>query len=125
MKATLWTLGLVLGTFVAASHAQAQCYFPPIPQAPDARGCGYYEPNYYGQWYGPNYCVYPPFPPFQGMVPAPPRPGGAPGTVSVLGGNPAPAMYPMPGMPGSGFNGIAAFPTHPWARSPRDFFMAD
>ena len=86
----------LLAVALSASSASAQypCLAP--PQAPDACGPGYYCTNACGMRYGPGYCLYPPFPPFQGMVPGPP-PKGAPGS-------------PM-------------FPTHPYARSPRDFFM--
>jgi hypothetical protein len=31
--------------------------------------------------------------------------------------------YPQPGQPGMGMPGTLAFPNHPFARSPRDFFM--
>ena len=97
IKATLVGLGVLLAGLIAASAAQAQnCYYP-VPQAPDMRGGGFYCQNYCGAWYGPNYCVYPPFAPFQGMVPGPP--------------------------PGNGMGG--QFPSHPFARSPRDFFMWD
>jgi hypothetical protein len=76
---------------------------PVVPQAPDARWPGYYCINPCGQWYGPNHCVYPPYLPFQGMV-LPPRNCGNGG---MMGG------------------GSPSFPTHPFARSPRDFFMVD
>jgi hypothetical protein len=66
-------------------------------------GPGYYAANCCGQVYGPGYCVYPPFPPFQGMVFGPQNRGG-------------------PGGPGGPF-GQPSFATHPFARSPRDYFM--
>lgn len=31
--------------------------------------------------------------------------------------------YPQPGQPGAGMPGTLVFPQHPFARSPRDFFM--
>lgn len=68
--------------------------YPSTPQAPDARGCGYYVTNPGGMVYGPNYCVYPCFPPYNGE--RPPLQGNAP-----------------------------QFRSHPFARSPRDFFMLD
>ncbi|HEV3006226.1 MAG TPA: hypothetical protein VGX78_17285 [Pirellulales bacterium] len=90
-KATLIAGGVLLAALFAASPAKAQwCYTMP-PPAPDACGPGFYCQNYCGQWYGPNYNVYPPFAPFNGMVFAPPQ--------------------------------GPAFPSHPFARSPRDFFM--
>ena len=101
MRATILALGVVLGALAAAPPVQAQYYCPVIPQAPDAYGWSYYQPNYYGQWYGPNYCLYPPFQPFQGMVFPPPPPAA----------------------PGSAANGGRTFPSQPFARSPRDFFM--
>jgi hypothetical protein len=92
-KATLIACGVLLAGLFAASPAKAQCCFIPPPTAPDACGPGYYCQNYCGQWYGPNYNVYPPFQPFNGMVFAPAN------------------------------NTQARFPTHPFARGPRDLFM--
>jgi hypothetical protein len=108
--------GAFLSLALCAGLAQAQpycgCYFPPIPQAPDMCNPGYYWTSVCGMNYGPSHCVYPPYPPFQGMVPGPPPgrggPGGAgPGAAGAAGG-------PL---------GSPTFPTHPYARSPRDFFM--
>jgi hypothetical protein len=82
-----------------ASSASAQCCIIPPPRAPDMCGPGSYAPNPFGGVYGPNYYVRPPYPPFQGMI---------------LG----------PGGPGNG-NGPGGFGTHPFARSPRDFFMIE
>jgi hypothetical protein len=101
MKATLTTAALLLCFLACSSSAQAQypwCW-PPIPQAPDAMGPGYYCLNQCGCVMGPNWCVYPPFPPFNGMV-FPPKQGGA-------------------GGPGG------MFPQQPFVRSPRDFWMVD
>jgi hypothetical protein len=102
MKATIAGLAALfaLAVLAPASHAQycrpfyPQCWAP-IPQAPDACGPGSYCVNGCGQMYGPNYNVYPPFPPFNGMVFGP-------------SGNGSPLM-----------------PTHPFVRSPRDYFMVD
>src|SRR5689334_6737792 len=99
--ATLIGIAVLLTTLFAASPAKAQCCFIPPPQAPDACGPGYYTQNYYGGWYGPGYALYPPFPPFNGMVPGPTGAGGG----------------------GGGMMGQARFPSHPFARGPRDFFM--
>jgi hypothetical protein len=111
MKATVLALGVALGALVAASPARAQpCYCPTPPVYWDPYSAAVYEPNCYGQWYGPNVYLYPPFAPFQGMVFPPPQRPGAPG---------------MPGNGGFGFGGPVAFPSHQWARSPRDFFMYD
>lgn len=75
-----------------------------VPKAPDMTGQGFYYTNSYGITYGPNYCVTPPFPPFNGLIPIP-----------CFGQmNNKPSAYP--GM---------SFPSHPFNRSPRDFFMID
>jgi hypothetical protein len=114
MKATLVSrmaalLALAaLGILVAPAHAQYAC----TPQAPDACGPGYYNANCCGAVYGPNYHLYPCFPPFNGMVFGPPRPPGMPGYPGFPGG---------PGAPGA--PGMPCFPSHPFARSPRDYFM--
>jgi hypothetical protein len=118
-KATLIGIGVLLAGFCPAAHGQALpavqpgqciCYLP-IPQAPDAQGPGYYGQNWCGAWYGPNHCVYPPNPPFNGMVFGPP-PQVAQAIASGMPPAQAYAMY-----------GQARFPTHPFARGPRDFFM--
>jgi hypothetical protein len=105
MKRTVrWLVALLaLGCFGAAG--QANPYFPncpPTPTAPDACGHGYYCTNPYGGVYGPNYCVYPHFPPFNGPMYTPPCPANTAGAGGPPGGQ---------------------FPTHPYARSPRDYFM--
>ena len=121
MKATAPWLGVLLAAVLPASPAGAQCYYPPIPQAPDMCNPGYYCTNNCGIQYGPNHCVYPCFPPFQGMVPGPPPPKGGPGGAGA---------GPGPGGVGAGPGGACpgyfspSFPTHPFARSPRDYFMA-
>lgn len=108
MRIVFPCLGVGLAMALAAPaaqaqyFAQAQCFVPYIPKAPDACRPGSYGPNCNGLYYGPNYCVYPPFPPFQGMLPPPPCGSGLPG---------------LPGMTGP------TFPTHPFARGPRDYFM--
>jgi hypothetical protein len=97
-------LGALLLVAFIAPKSQAQAgWYPPLPQAPRVAGPGYYYTNCAGAVYGPNYCVYPCFPPFNGMLPVPvPQP--------TAGGYPA-------GSPG--------FPRHPNMRSPRDYFMID
>lgn len=75
-----------------------------IPKAPDMTGPGFYYTNSCGVTYGPNYCVTPPFAPCNG--PLPPFASGAM--------NQKPKGYP--GM---------SFPTHPYVRSSRDYFMVD
>ncbi len=114
MPALRLFLGALLGAALAVPAARAQygkycgCYYPPIPQAPDACGPGFYSTNCCGLVYGPGYCLRPCFPPFQGMLPGPP-PKCGPG---AAGGYAGPGMLNSP-----------VFPTHPYARSPRDYFM--
>lgn len=100
MKATITGLGALLVVATAASLTQAAN--PPCcpygTPAPDACGPGAYCTGPCGMQYGPNYNLRPPFPPFNGMLPAPKMPKGPP---------------------------IIVFPTHPYARGPRDFFMLD
>src|SRR5690348_3342698 len=103
MKATVSWLGVLLlaGAAVPAVHAQpcGWCSFP----APDACGPGYYCQGPCGAVYGPNYCLRPPFPPFQGFLP------------------PAQHCGPSAGGPLAS----PVFPTHPYARGPRDYFMLE
>jgi hypothetical protein len=99
MKATISWLGALLGLALLSSAAQAQCCYVWPPSAPDMCGPGFYSANCYGLVYGPGYSVQPPFPPFQGMVFGPKAPGGG--------------------------GGMPTFPSHPFARSPRDYFMID
>lgn len=99
MRATLvglagWVLLGLSPTFVQAGPPP---YWQGPPQAPDACGCGWYNAHPNGMVYGPNFNVYPPFPPWNGLVPGP--------------------------RTGDGGGGSPSFPTHPYARSPRDFFM--
>jgi hypothetical protein len=103
-------LAALLGTALSACPTFAQYCYAPIPTAPDMCGPGFYSANCCGQVYGPGYCVYPPFAPFQGMV-GPPKAGSA----GAMG---------CPGDGGPGFIS-PAFPTHLFARSPRDYFMID
>lgn len=93
--------------FAGQMHPQQQqapffVYY--IPKAPDMTGPGFYYTNCYGVTYGPNYCVTPPFPPCNG--PLPPFSAGG--------------MCQKP----KGFPGMS-FPTHPYVRSSRDYFMVD
>jgi hypothetical protein len=127
MKATVPWLGALLlaGAAVPALHAQP--YPVPCPPAhvgchppycaPDACGPGYYCQHPCGAVYGPNYCLRPPWEPFNGFTPCLGKPGpqvgqGLPGPPVYLGPRPAPGLPSSP-----------LFPTHPYARSPRDYFM--
>jgi hypothetical protein len=97
----------LLGTALAASTAAAQVPFIPPPPAPDmCRGGGYYCSNCCGMRYGPCYNLQPACPPFQGMV---------------LGPQGAQKAYGA-GMP---MGGSLGFPSHVYARSPRDYYMVD
>jgi hypothetical protein len=96
--------GLVVFAVLAAPGlASAQTPYlypkPPFqpypPHAPDACGPGFYNTNAQGAVYGPNYWLLPPWMPYNGE-----RPSAGP-----------------KGMPSP------QFPTHRFARSPRDFFM--
>jgi hypothetical protein len=111
--------GLVSVACLGASASLASAQPPPFccpRQAPDACGPGFYSTNPCGGVYGPNYWLRPGFPPFNGMLP-PGFPGGPGCSGPGMGGG----MGPGAGGPG----GIAAFPTHPYARGPRDYFMLD
>jgi hypothetical protein len=77
MKAILSCLGIVLG-LACPALLPAQCCDPRVPQAPNMCGPGFYTIDCYGTIYGPNYYVYPPFPPYNGAIPVKPCP--------VLGG---------------------------------------
>lgn len=106
MKPHVILFGTFLTTALFGSQASAQ--YPPypgypgvvLPQAPDACGPGFNAYNIYGQPFGPNYCVTPPYPPFQGMI-----------------------FQRMGGQDQGQRNMISGFRSHPYARSPRDFFM--
>lgn len=106
----LWTLAASAVVQAMPPHVRCPkygcCVTVPYPLgvAPDACGCGYYTTNVQGMTYGPNHYVYPPFPPFGGLLPVP-----------ANGGRPA----------GPPWVGGPVFPTHPYARSPRDYFMME
>src|SRR5436305_13626037 len=122
MNATLKCLATLLGLAVAVPMARAG---EPgsYPQAPDTCGPGYYNAGPCGMVYGPNYYVYPCFPPWQGAVFGPKLNMGPNGQPYVMGPQ-GPA--PLSVLPGS-IQGAGAppprFVNHPFARSPRDFFM--
>ncbi|MFN4258739.1 MAG: hypothetical protein ACK4RK_05545 [Gemmataceae bacterium] len=107
MSATVSSLAALLLSFSASQGHPGACCPPhalgpgwPCPyQVPNTFGPGTFCSSPQGMRYGPNYNLVPPFPPFNGLlpVPAPPRQGCVP----------------------------KVFPTHPYARSPRDFFMLD
>jgi hypothetical protein len=109
MKAMFVPFGAALAAVLAASTAQAQNFGCCGRQAPDCCGPSSYAPNWFGAYYGPNYNVNPGCSPYNGPV-------GFPSFNVIAGGR------------GGGGPGVApplSFPTHPYARSPRDFFMVD
>jgi hypothetical protein len=132
MKATIASLSALLVAGLAGSLARAQFVYPspPIvsfpfpcyPQAPDMCGPGFYAVNCCGCPYGPNYCVRPPWEPFNGLRPCLPGPAAAaPGVAPPLAG--LPPLTSLPQQPRFAPKPLVSFPTHPFARSPRDFFM--
>ena len=94
-KAMLLAAGVLFASLFTAGSAKAQCFgCCPCPQGTNAFTPAFYGPAYGGQWYGPSVPqMNPPYPPFNGMVFAP---------------TPPPEVR---------------FPSHPFARSPRDYFM--
>jgi hypothetical protein len=118
MKAMFVSFGAIVAAVLAASTADAQNFGRCVPQAPDCCGPGYYAPNWFGVNYGPNYNLYPGYSPYNGPVGFP--------SFNARGG--AQGGFGPGGAGGSGGSGAApplSFPTHPYARSPRDFFMVD
>jgi hypothetical protein len=80
--------------------------------APDACGPGFYTWCPDGSYIGPNYCLHPPYPPFNGIRPGCPWPG-----------LPTPPMPQAPVQPKFAPKPMVVFPSRPYARGPRDFFM--
>jgi len=123
MNATLRCLATLLGLAVSTTAVRAGgpgC----VPQAPDACGPGYYNVGPCGMVYGPNYCVYPCFPPWQGAVFGPKLNMGPQGAY-VQGPQGPQGPQPLSALPGmiQGPPPPPRFVNHPFARSPRDFFM--
>lgn len=123
MRTSILTSAGLLLTLLVASAANAApwpdcscCPYcsPPVvrPPAPDACGPGFWCTGMCGMPYGPNYCLRPPFPPFNGVLPYP---------SSVLPNFPS----ARPPQGGPGMQGSPLFPTHPYARGPRDYFMTE
>jgi hypothetical protein len=115
---TRWGGGL-FGLLLVTTVASAQYFVTPVtrqpfPQAPDACGPGWYNRGPCGMIYGPNHYLVPPvccYMPYK-----PPHPSTLPGMPPIPG---VPKMqYPQPGPPQK-----QVYPTHPFVRGPRDFFM--
>jgi hypothetical protein len=102
MKTAVSYLGalLVAGALASVAHADHP-FFLTHPCAVNCCGPAFNGCNAFGYTSGPGYPAMLPPRPFNGLYPVP-RVGSGPGN-----GN------------------FASFPTHPYARSPRDFFMVD
>ena len=125
MKAIFFWSGALL--CVGAVVGTAQAGPPPgsIPHAPDTSGPGFYCANPCGGVYGPNYYLQPGFPPFSGNPPPPGCFGGG-GMMPPFGGAGGAFGPGGPAGPGGpGVSGLAIFPSHTFARGPRDYFMED
>jgi hypothetical protein len=119
-------LAALLLAFLAASPGRANPWVVYPPVAPDACGPGWYNTGPCGMVYGPNHWLRPGWDPFNGLVPR----YGQPSSPGNGGLPPLPTLADMaaphannghtPGLPSS-----PVFPSHPYARSPRDFFMLD
>jgi hypothetical protein len=127
MKSLLPATVALLLACLATSPTRANPWFVYPPVAPDACGPGWYNTHPCGMTYGPNHWLTPGFPPFNGLVPKygqPAAPGGLP-PLPTLPGQHVPGVTnaprgDIPGLPPS-----PLFPSHPYARSPRDYFMLD
>jgi hypothetical protein len=109
MRVSSLLVGFV-GLLLVNAAASAQCY-KPLPTAPDMCGPGFALHAGCGVILYPSYKVYPPFPPFQGMVSAPGKDGGP---------HPGQCIYQE-----LVNQYTAVFPNHLFSRSPRDFYMID
>lgn len=116
--------GLALVGVASSASAQYPLRYPyvspalkqPIPWAPDMMGPGFYLVNAQGGITGPHHYVRPYWCPETGFAPGPLcKPGARP--VGPVQGMPPPPML------GQGLPTVNSFPSHPFARSPRDFFM--
>ena len=131
MKATIAWFGTLLGMLGLTSlcdacypgYACSPVFHTPLRQAPSpCNMCGFYVACPDGAYIGPNYWLRPPGLPFNGMLPGPTG-------QTIEGGRPMPMPMPGMAMPQYGFQQPpggqrpTAFPSHPYARSPRDFFM--
>ena len=133
MRALVRCGGGLTGLLLAASVSLGQHWIHPVTRAPilpapDACGPGWYAPGPQGMVYGPNYYLVTPWAPHNGFRPGcPPSGGGGNGNMpqcpNAMGmpGMP-PGMLPQPGQAGQAMQ-QNAYPTHPFVRGPRDFFM--
>jgi len=137
-------MGLALAVLgLAGSLAHADPYYGGGPPLLPTCNASFYVANPGGCWYGPNYCYrgpcMPPAP-FGGVLPLPKEYEKNQAPAYATPGLRVPGYAPAPGYPGvpplAGMQvpyvgrpgvppppGTPVFPTHPFARSPRDFFM--
>jgi hypothetical protein len=127
LKLWLGLVGVLGAVGMSQAWYRAPAYKVPLGFAPDACGPGFYTVCPNGYCFGPNYYVYPPCPAFGGQMPA----DKARELLDLQGrGIQAPpyAQHGVP-LPNPGYNPPLpeqhppGFPSHPFARSPRDFFM--
>ena len=133
-----WGLAAFAGYALVAASLAADATNP-MPGQTVYGGQPYYGPGYGPGYYGPmnNGCAccgqaygWPPpgSQPFSGWQGPPPDCGGS-GRCGLFSKRCGRRGAGGPGYGGDGGNGqvptTAAFPTHPFARSPRDFFMLD
>jgi hypothetical protein len=132
MKATVLWLSALAGTGLTASITSAWTYCSPVlhvplPAAPDACGPGFYTVCPNGTAFGPNYWLRPPCDPFNGHFKTVTMNAGQKMMADKLGipFNPAynPHLTAPYGSPAPLGATPSAFPTHPYVRGPRDFFM--
>ena len=75
MRVSTSLAGALLAAHLLAGAAAAQYGYIAPPRAPDFQNTPpFYYTTCFGVKYGPNYCVHPCFPPFQGMLSGPPCP---------------------------------------------------
>lgn len=141
MKTLLIGSATLILAVVSSIPAQAQVVWcspalnRPLGVAPSPSNMpGFYWYNYQGMRYGPSYCLRPPFCPEGGVGPGK-IVKTAQGQAFTVGHpiqgqqmmiTPQGQQFYQPVYPGHGAYGQGAqmvFPSHPYARSPRDFFM--
>jgi hypothetical protein len=130
MKAIMRWSGGIAATLLFTSVSLGQNWVTPVlrmpyPQNPDACGPGFYVVNGCGAWYGPNYWIRPPYAPFNGILPGPQGKALQAAQAGVPPWVYAPSTPSTPNMqlPQQAPQTTGTYPTHPYIRGPRDFFM--
>lgn len=128
MKALCPWASALLACALSATFAAAQPYCSPVLHvplciAPDACNPGFYYMAPNGVIYGPNYYLVPPSCPFNGAYKTTSLPAGQKLMAEKLGIPLGPNGQPLPGGGPPPYVGPGGFPTHPYVRGPRDFFM--